>query len=129
MTWLDGVDNPEFLAAIYDGRAPSLDPVELFEVNFDRDGSTAMLRFNLPDFPTKLPRGWDKAGYNVAQVRLMLIGLLAARLDGWATSMTGPLRIERRSTFSVAFAAPKCALHIETEFLRVDSVSPYVLQR
>jgi len=128
-SWLDEVDNGRFLAALYGGRAPSLDPVNLHEILLHRDGPTIALRFDLPEFATKPAKGWDAAGYNVVQVRLTLFGVLSARLDGWATTMTGPLRIERRSMLSVAFAADNAAFHIETEFVRVDGVSPYVQER
>jgi hypothetical protein len=124
MTWLDEVDNGRFLAAMYDGRAPSLDPVDLHEVLFHRDGPAVTLRFDLPEFPTKPPKGWES--YNGVAVELLLIGVSSSRLDGWATTMTGPLLIARQSRYTVSFTAPNCALNFASDAVRVHAARPYL---
>ncbi|MEU7591020.1 Imm50 family immunity protein [Micromonospora sp. NPDC049230] len=83
-TWLDLVEDPRGVRSIYGAdNPPSLEKILLHEVVLQRDGPSAVLRFDLPEFPTNAPRKWRDQGFNVVQVGLTMIGIKDLSLAGW----------------------------------------------
>ena len=122
--WLDAAENGAFLKSLYGG-SPALDPVELHDIRLDRDGPQANVRFDLPEFPSRLPKGWDRAGYNVVQLEILLIGLRSVQIDGWRTTMMGAMRIEPGRMWTVAFSNSDMTINLTGEFFRVHAARPY----
>ncbi|MET8043352.1 Imm50 family immunity protein [Micromonospora sp. NPDC005215] len=83
-TWLDLVHDPRGVRAIYGANdSPSLEKILLHEVVLQRDGPSAVLRFDLLEFPPSAPKKWRAQGFNVVQISLMMIGVKDLSLTGW----------------------------------------------
>ncbi|MEW2418409.1 hypothetical protein AB0953_32675 [Streptomyces sp. NPDC046866] len=85
-SWLDFVDNPETVRAVYRAQAvPELDAVVLGEVMWQADDDPALLiRFDLPVYPADPPRRWAESGFDTVQVQLRLVGAAT----GWRQPAT-----------------------------------------
>ncbi|MFG2050517.1 Imm50 family immunity protein [Micromonospora sp. NPDC048935] len=82
--WLDIIEDPRGVRSIYGSNdPPSLEKVLLHEVVLQRDGPSAVLRFDLPESPTSAPKKWRDQGFNVVQVGLTMIGVKDLSLTGW----------------------------------------------
>lgn len=93
--WLDLIDDDRGVRAIYGDKPPALGRVVLHEVTLHRDGPRAVLRFDLPEYPTEPPRKWLDLRFNVVQIQLMLIGVHDISMSGWRNSPGVELSIER----------------------------------
>lgn len=127
-SWLDLVDGSEFLAGLFEDDVPSLHRVELHEIILHRDGPKLTLRFDLQEFPKTVPPQWRRAGYNTLQITLSMIGLRSIVLSGWATQVTGPLRIAPDDALGVRvhFDSSSMSLGAAAPYIHLDRVSPYV---
>lgn len=76
MSWLNLIDRAEVVESVFGPMVPNLDAVRLRELVLQQDGPTALLRFDLSEFPRAPPLKWAKAGHNTAQVRLALDDLV-----------------------------------------------------
>jgi Immunity protein 50 len=56
-SWPDIIDNPVYLESIY-GNRPSLGPVEMTKIEFDRNGPTVRLNFLSKSLPQSPPKKW-----------------------------------------------------------------------
>lgn len=125
MAGLEHVDNTQFLMSVFGGRAPSLDPVDMHEIRFERAGSWVTIRFDLAEFPATLPKAWEKSQHNTVQIELMAVEIHACRLDGWRSPMRGAMSVKRADRLALDFAAEGCRLTIEANYIRVHTVSAY----
>jgi hypothetical protein len=80
--WTDLVDDPRAIRAIFAVTAPSLDQIELLEVVLHTDGPTAILRFNLAEFPIDPPKKWLERGCNTVQMRRRREACSRSRYEG-----------------------------------------------
>jgi hypothetical protein len=84
MGWLDALEDPRPILAVYSGKEPSLTSADVHEVTLHRDGPTMTLRFDLAAFPEDPPAKWRKQRCNRAQVSLMLVGLSDVTIHRWS---------------------------------------------
>lgn len=127
MSWITLLDDSRFLSNLFPNSVPSLDGLVLHEVRLLRDGPIALIRFDLGDFPTLVPRKWQGKGFNVVQVALMGVGMHSFSLSGWGTHNSVSLQFDsedRRIGFlATGEANLKCAASFDR--VRVDAVSAY----
>ena len=130
--WTDLLDDPRAIRAIFRDTAPSLDQIELHEVVLDRDGPTAILRFDLAEFPIDPPKKWLEQGCNTVQVRLQAIGVRTVEVQGLVTSPVLDLEIRREGKdLHVGGGTAGMSFEITSEWLAItsDSVSAYTNDR
>lgn len=68
--WLDVVDDPRAIRAIFGDHTPSLQDVDVFDLVMSRDGPYLDVRFDLPEYPTEPPGKWADKGANRVQLTL-----------------------------------------------------------
>ncbi len=126
-SWLDLVDRAQALQAIFGPAVPALEGVSLHEVGLHRDGPSLTLRFDLAAYPDPAPPKWRAAAHNTVQVRLVLAGVTAVEVDGFATTLQGDLTLVRApdGQVVVSFAAEGCAIRCTARFPRIDAVTAY----
>ncbi len=94
-TWLDVLDDPWGVRAVYGDQTPALGWVELHEVTMHRDGPRMVLRFDLPQYPARPPVKWRDRGCNTVQIQLMLSWVQEVSLQGWSHHSHVDLALER----------------------------------
>lgn len=125
-TWLDALDDPQGIRAIYGDDVPSLTAVPIHEVCLHRDGPRVVLRFDLPRYPTDPPQKWTAQGFNTVQVQLMLVDILELSLDGWSNESVVDLSLERDDKgVTVATLAGSARCHVRARAAFVTSISAY----
>ena len=77
MTWLEIAQNPEAVSSLFD-TPPSLQGVEVFAVNIDRDGPTVELKIAL-EYPKAPPARWQMQGANTVVMTFSLWPLRTLR--------------------------------------------------
>jgi hypothetical protein len=127
MTWVDLAENPSALTSLFDS-APSLENVELFSVKTDRDGPTVELIIGLDESPASPPARWQYAETpNATSVTLQLIDLESFQFDGWSTTNTVKISIQRLPNEKLELTANggTTRLNCCCGWLRIGGVSPY----
>jgi hypothetical protein len=127
MSWLDLIDHVEAVRSVFGAAVPSLEVVRLLEVALHEDGPSALLRFDLAEFPDAPPQKWVNAGHNTVQVRLALDDVLETKVQGWTRNNLGKLSVHSRCPAGVAiqFSAAEAELLIVSRFARLDKISAY----
>lgn len=127
MSWLDLVERSEGLRIVFGGVVPHLDDVRLLSVTLDQNGPTAILRFDLAEYPADPPIKWKKEGHNTVQVELSVSGLLETKISGWALDNVSSLKIEPcpPSGVKVEFVTGDAALLFVAQFALVQKISGY----
>ncbi|MCX5404115.1 CPCC family cysteine-rich protein [Streptomyces sp. NBC_00335] len=93
-SWLEFVDNPEVIRAVYGERAvPGLDGVTVREVRWHEEGSSVLIRFDLPAYPDAPPREWREGRFDTAQVELRLLDAVVALEAGRAGGHVGSITV------------------------------------
>jgi hypothetical protein len=94
-TWLDAVDDPRGVRAIYGDDVPPLTAVPVHEVCLHRDGPRLVLRLDLPRYPRDPPAKWTAQGFDTVQIQLMLVDVLELSIDGWSNDPVADISLER----------------------------------
>jgi len=89
LSWLILAKNPEAVSSLFD-TPPSLQNVEIFIFEIDRDGPTAEVTIALNEFPSSPPLKWRAQQTNHITMTLQLLAL------GDIDFKAGQLRIEQR---------------------------------
>ncbi|WP_420718094.1 Imm50 family immunity protein [Streptomyces sp. H34-S4] len=93
-SWLEFVDNPEVVRAVYGGQAvPELDGVTVREISWHWDGPSVHIRFDLPTYPDVPPREWRESRFDTAQVELRLLDAAAALEAGLDSDPVGSINL------------------------------------
>ncbi|WP_323184804.1 CPCC family cysteine-rich protein [Streptomyces sp. NBC_00193] len=86
-SWLDFVDNPEVVVAVYGEQSvPELDGITVREVRWHMEGPSVLIRFDLPTYPDAPPREWGASRSDTAQVELLLLDAAAGFEAGQGSS-------------------------------------------
>jgi hypothetical protein len=126
MSWIDVLDDNQFLESLFSTAVPSLDAVRLHEVQLHQDGPAVSLRFDLNEYPAQPPEKWQMVKSNTIQVRLSGIGVRELVIHGWTNNNIGRLVIKvGTNCIKVEFAAGECRVAATFGHLRVDSVTAY----
>lgn len=126
MTWLDVLDDERGVRAIYGDEPPSLQRVTLHEVCLHRDGPRVTLRLDLPEYPSSPPKKWSTQGFNVVQIKLMFVAVVAFSIDGWSNESLVDMTLEKRDdNVRAATSAGLADLSVEAESALVSSISAY----
>lgn len=126
MNWADFVDNPEQVAAYYDG-TEGLARFSLHEITVTRNGPGVRLRGDVSRFPDRPSPRWP-TGANQAQVTLSLWGLDSLEISGCGTAMVGRLVCSAAGDSGVAvqFDWPGGTVKGRCDLLRLDRITAYV---
>lgn len=124
--WTDSVLDAAPVKAIFGPNPPSLEGIDLHEINLHRDGPRVLLRFDLQDFPVHPPRKWASAGFNRVQMRFIALGVQLMEIAGLQSSMKTDLKINKEGRL-VRICADNGAfrLKLTAESLIVESISAY----
>lgn len=125
-SWIDLVLDAAPVKAVFGPNAPSLEGIDLHEINLHRDGPRVLLRFDLRDFPARAPQKWSSAGFNRVQIRLMALGVQLLKIAGLQSNMKTDLSIKKDGRL-VRICADNGTVRFEltAESLVVESISAY----
>lgn len=109
MSWYKFIENHARLHAFF-GDADLPTNVDLHEVIFHRDGPELRLRFDIAAVPSPLPAKWP-SNASITQFTLSLYGITSVSLQGFATTIRGPLTVTQDMSGTVlSFSGDGCAL-------------------
>jgi hypothetical protein len=126
MAWIELLDNPEAVRAIFPAGAPSLEAVRIHDVLLHQDGML-ILRLDLNDYPSVPPKKWVTGHYNTVQVRLMFMDAKRLTIQGWSHSNVGNVEIQRISDGAVELLFSSSSSQMSGTFqnVRLDGLSAY----
>lgn len=93
--WFDFFDNPHAISNVYNDTS-SLETMSLLSMNMGFNNSNISLQCQLPKFPDKPPKKWDK-NYNCASIELKFTGIANLEIEGWSSVNIFSLNIEKVS--------------------------------
>ena len=67
--WYENLDKNFFLKSLYD-EIPNLKSVRIEKIELDREGQNVSLVFDLPTYPTIIPKKWQSESNNVVAVEV-----------------------------------------------------------
>ena len=81
--WYENLDKNFFLKSLYD-EIPNLKSVRIEKIELDREGQNVSLVFDLPIYPTIIPKKWQSESNNVVAVEVDFnnIELFELKYDG-----------------------------------------------
>jgi len=128
VTWLEIAQNPEAVSSLFD-TPPSLQGVEVFAVNIDRDGPTVELKIALREYPKAPPARWQMQGANTVVMNLQLVAVAHIEIQGWSTTNRADIEIARSSEghLQVVVAGGSFKMMARFGFLRIVGLSAYSL--
>lgn len=124
-TWLDAVDDPRALRAIYGDDVPPLTAVPVHEICLHRDGPRLVLRLDLPRYPLAPPAKWTAQGFDTVQIQLMLIDVLELSIDGWSSDPVADITLERDGDAVTVTCAGTTRCRARAHTATVTKVSAY----
>lgn len=125
-SWLDLLSDAGPIRGVYGDEVPSLTGVTVHEICLHRDGPRAILRFDLPSFPSRPPKKWAAQEFNTAQVQLILIGIADMTIHGWHNNILADLSITHEGELiRTYFRTLKMELDIRSQAALVSTISAY----
>lgn len=126
MNWLEILDDQSPIRAIFGNEVPALVNINLHEVILHRDGPSALLRFDLEQYPKSPPEKWRLARFNRIQLKLLMIGIRDLSIVGFLSNCVTTLDIfDDVGLIRVRTLGDIVKIDIAADNLRVDSVSAY----
>lgn len=122
MSWLEALDNPQALAAVFSS-LDQLEVHELLELNLRRDDQKLTVRVSLNRFPDRPARRWDERA-NRLHVNMTFHIARVHHLSGWSFTNTCVLEVMPTSEGELAFRMEGSALFLygTCAQVRVDSL-------
>ena len=126
VTWLEVAENPEAVSSLFD-TPPSLQGVEVFAVNIDRDGPTVELKIALSEYPKTPQARWQMQEANTVVMTLQLMAVAHIEIQGWSTTNSADIEIARGSEghLQVVAAGGSFKMLARFGFLRIVGLSAY----
>jgi hypothetical protein len=126
MTWLELVENPEAVNALFEA-APSLADVEILRVVLERDGPTVVVEVALNEAPSRLSPRFEKTGANAVTLRLQLLGVESLSIEGWGSENRARIDVQPGvgAKIAVTIIGDSSLLNCNCTWLRVAGVTPY----
>lgn len=126
VSWIEIVDRPEGVLAVFDGATPPLTGVEVHSVIFGHSGDVRLV-FDLRDFPNDPPAKWANQGYNTVQLTLACAPVRDIRLTGWARQITADIAVDRiGDRVALRVDSPTMTLALTSDFVSVLKVAAYL---
>lgn len=126
-SWMDLLDDPTSVRAIYGDDVPSLESVHLHEITLHSDGARVTLRFDLSRYPADPPRKWQVQGFNTVQIQLVLLEVRELTLHGWRNRIDAALSLTKEDGgLRVVGSADSVAIDIKGEWATVAKISAYL---
>ena len=125
MSWINGVDNPQALTAVFSS-LENLEVTELLELNARRDDQKMTIRVSLSRFPDKPSRRWDPEA-NRLQATLTCHIARIDHLSGWGFTNECTLQLTPNDDGGFAFRLQGASLllHGSCALVRLDSLSAF----
>ena len=109
MSWYKFIENRARLDAFFGDVDPPVD-VDMHEIQLRRDGPELRLRFDIAIVPSILPAKWP-VNTSHTQLVLSLYGIQGMTLQGFATTVCGPLLMKCTSASTeLSFKGTVCTL-------------------
>lgn len=124
-SWVDILEDPHSIRAIYGSDVPSLTTVQLHEVCLHRDGPSITLRFDLPEFPAAPPQKWLEAVCNTVQVKLMLIDVQNVSLHGLNHKAVVDLSLTKKNNLIELSSSGATKMEIQAKWAQITDISAY----
>ena len=124
MDWSDLIENPKALLSYFD-RAPSLERITLHKLVLLRDGPTALLDFDVGEFPQRPSPRWPN-GAQFCQISIQLVALSKCEVASWGTDVIGDLEIVRAADGREITFSGEAEFRFSCSCVYVDEVSGYV---
>ncbi|MGJ7414467.1 Imm50 family immunity protein [Streptomyces cinereoruber] len=125
MSWTSLLVDPSGIERIYDGRVPDLRRLNLHSVEFNREGPSLLLKFDMPSYPENPPAKWKKQGFNVVQVTIGLSGVKNSKLNGFTTSPVVDITLRSQGEITLDVDSNSLQIHATAATVYVSSISAY----
>jgi hypothetical protein len=120
--WIDHLENPETIKAIYQSELPELTDIELTEMKIDfGEDINCSIKFNLRNLPKTLPQKWAERKVSIVQIDLLLLKVELKQFNTNTFNFVGDLK------FTVSELAK--TIHFESNgklFFTIDATWIYV---
>lgn len=128
--WVDMLVDSSPISAIYGQDIPSLDCVDLHEIQIHRDGPRVTIRFNLGGYPARAPAKWVSSGFNTVQLSLMAMGVKELQVEGLGTECPMNLAIAKEGgLLRICATGEFIKLNVAADALILDGISAYRRER
>ncbi|MGW1009640.1 Imm50 family immunity protein [Streptomyces termitum] len=125
MIWTSLLANPSGIEKIYGGRVPDLRGVNLHSIEFNREGPSLLLRFDMPSCPVNPPTKWKEQGLNAVQVTMGLSGAEAPVLKGFTTDPVVDITLSSQGGIILDVESDSLWLHATAATAYVSRISAY----
>ncbi len=126
-SWVDYLDNPEGLRAVFGRELPTLASVELNKIALDWQSIHVLIDLELDDFPVNPPIKWQKNGYNKVCLSLHAFELASVSIEGWSPNFRCGLQI---SSFGphihIKTVGGKIKVELVAKWLRIAEMRAYL---
>lgn len=125
--WTNHLVSTQYIDSIYHSNKPSLNKVDIHEINFHRDGPKISIRINLNDYPENPPKKWVTQKFNTVQLTLSLIGIEDVKLSGWIdTNYIADIKIEKiDGKIHMNLNSDNLKLIARASFIDIESILAY----
>lgn len=124
--WTDLLLDTGPIKAIFGSNCPTLEGVDLHEIDLLRDGPKVLLRFDLRDFPLDPPAKWASAGFNRVQIRLLAFEVRQLQIIGLNSEMKADINARRDGKLiHLSAESGIFRFDLRAEFLIVEGISAY----
>ncbi|MET9351289.1 Imm50 family immunity protein [Streptomyces termitum] len=125
MRWTSLLADSSGIERIYSGRAPDLTGLNLHSIEFNREGPSLLLRFDMPSYPENPPEKWKKQGFNTIQVTIGLSGVKNPVLNGFTTSPVVDITLKSQGEITLDVESDSLKLHATAATVYVSKISAY----
>ncbi|MGB1204809.1 MAG: Imm50 family immunity protein [Chitinophagales bacterium] len=122
--WTQFLLNNKGIHTIF-SKIPSLNEVEIFALNFDRNCSSLNMVVELKDYPIHPPKKWVASKYNTVQLVFSLIDISHIELSSWNTENYVSIKIEKSNDRLLLETLGNIKLKVGFGFLDLKKISAY----
>lgn len=98
--WYEYLDDNIFLVSLYN-EVPPLTDVRIAEIKLFEEGDRASISFDMPRFVDRLPKKWEKLGYNTIVVQVDFFDVHAITISSSKNRYKGNVEIKRDENGSI----------------------------
>ena len=122
--WYENLDKNFFLKSLYD-EIPNLKSVRIEKIELDREGQNVSLVFDLPTYPTIIPKKWKSESNNVVAVEVDFnnIELFELKYDGGY--MHGDIEIKLEDDMIKVIISGNVNCSFKAEYAFIQKITPY----
>jgi len=129
VSWIDVVDDPRGIRAIYGARVPALVRAVLHEIRLHRDGPRVTFVVDLPEYPRSPPRRWAAQRFNTVQIHLTVDGVHSVTINGLSTTSVVDLELMKvgDEVRAVTSAKSSSVVDVRGRWAWVNKISAYLV--